>query len=242
MSTGSQYVPPPDGEHPRGTSSDDRAQSKPSERSRQSVSLLGISGAALLLAAGGWSAVNLLSRDASPSAALNSPAVSRHTSEQATGGGGTHGGGQPSPGPTAASARTNPLDNPRLQTPHPNVVALNDRQIEERLFGTWSTEHHGKQTIENRADRTASLTIDFDWIAALLYGSHMELKLKWRVQGGILTNVIESGTPDANVKRLIGDYSQQCQYVVLELADDEILLQEVADPDAFHRWKRVTVN
>ena len=107
------------------------------------------------------------------------------------------------------------------------------------MLGVWTTEYHGRQVVHNRPDRTARVEIDFDWLASLLYGSHIEMELKWNVENGFLTNVIQYGAPKKNVDRLIADYSNQCQYIVLEIAENELLLQEVLDPDAFHRWRRI---
>ncbi|MFV0442192.1 MAG: hypothetical protein ACK5Q5_01330 [Planctomycetaceae bacterium] len=134
---------------------------------------------------------------------------------------------------------SNSVDRSRLQTPNPAVTALSDEQLEQRLLGRWQSSYHGTQQIATHADFTAQLRIDFDWLATFFYGNQMRLELAWSVENGVLTNRIEGGQPQANVDRLIADYSDSCSYLILELTESTLLLQEVDDPAAFHRWNRL---
>jgi hypothetical protein len=131
------------------------------------------------------------------------------------------------------------LTDPRLQTPDPALAKLSDADRTRMLLGTWTSTFHGRQQIENRADGTAALQIDFDFLPSLLYGSRMDLELVWKIERGVLTNTIQSGQPKANVDRLISDFGDGCRYRMLELTADHLRLQEIDDPAAFHTWKRV---
>lgn len=149
------------------------------------------------------------------------------------------------PGPTApafaAAPATDPrLSDPRLRPPSAAISLLSDAERTQRLLGSWTTRHHGRQRIINRADGTASLDIEFDFLAGLLYGSHMRLELTWKIEQGVLTNVIQRGSPAANVERLKQDFGNSCRYRMLELSDTRLLLQEIDDPASLHEWVRST--
>jgi hypothetical protein len=116
---------------------------------------------------------------------------------------------------------------------------MSDAERAAALIGTWTTEHHGRQRVVNRKDGSAHLEIEFNFIASLLYGRHMELDLQWKVENGALTHTIQHGTPAANVQRLISDFGKSCRYRMLELGQNRILLQEINDPATFHVWLRV---
>lgn len=140
------------------------------------------------------------------------------------------------PGIAPPASQTLPVG---LRTPDAAVAAMTDQEISSRLLGAWTTQFHGVQQVQKHDNWTADLRIDFDWLASLLYGSQMHLHLRWSVKDGVLTHVIERGSPQSSVKRLIHDFGDTCAYRVLKLGENELLLQEIADPDSFHRWLRL---
>lgn len=146
-------------------------------------------------------------------------------------------GGDISTTGSAADARA---QSSQLRAPDPAVAMMTDAELASRLVGRWKSRYHGEMEIDNRADRTASLVCDFDFLASLVYGSRLEMSLEWEVSRGTLTHTIKGGHPKHNLDRLIQHFSDKCEYRILELDANRLYLQEIHDPSAFHTWTRLS--
>jgi len=126
-------------------------------------------------------------------------------------------------------------ESPRLPVARP-LAELSRVEIEARLVGRWVSDYHGRMTIDKQADRTARLTIDFDFVAGLIYGRQVTLLLEWSVDGDHLTHTIVGGAPRESVERIIRHFGATCAYRLEELTSERIQMREVADPDELHVW------
>ena len=213
------------------------APSRPGRRSfaafwRPRVALAAVLAAPLLTWAtwnqpGGRSGVGLRGQSGSPTAAVDPAAPTD---------------GSPDSAKDSASAGASTAANASatgLREPDPSVAIMTDEELASRLVGHWKSQFHGEMQINNRADRTASLVCDFDFLTSLVYGSRLEMSLQWEVSAGTLTHMIVDGHPKNNLDRLIRHFSDRCDYRILELEPDRLYLQEVGDPSAFHTWTRL---
>ena len=117
-----------------------------------------------------------------------------------------------------------------------NTRKLGRTEVEAALVGRWVSSYHGRMLIDKRADHTAELIIDFNFLAGLVYGSRVVMQLEWQYDGDQLVHTIKSGKPAASVDRIIRRYGRQCVYRIDSLTSDRIQMHEVADPGEVHVW------
>jgi hypothetical protein len=116
---------------------------------------------------------------------------------------------------------------------------ISDDELKAKLLGRWKLIDHGERIIENRADGTATMDLHFDFVASLLYGREVRLKLKWVVEDGILKYDILDGFPAEKKDRLIQDHGARASYVVDAASEREMKLTRTVDPDEKYLWTRI---
>jgi hypothetical protein len=119
-----------------------------------------------------------------------------------------------------------------------DVAALSDAELASRLVGQWEGEMYGDQQIDNRADGTARLIAQLDFVAALIYGDRLEMQLKWSVRDRVLTHEILSGEPADNVERLARHQGRSRSYRIEALTDHELTLRSIDDETETRIWTR----
>ncbi|MEZ6055361.1 MAG: hypothetical protein R3C01_01530 [Planctomycetaceae bacterium] len=160
----------------------------------------------------------------------------------------THGG--PSPAISSGKPRrsgteqgivptaSEPVSSSVSQQLSPPVV-LSDAELSAKFVGTWKSSYHGTQEITLKADGSAQLESRLDFLSSLLYGSKLSMQLTWKVQEGVLTQVIVDGVPQGNVERLVANEGGTRSYLVLEQGETYFLLAETDDPKSVLRWERL---
>lgn len=123
------------------------------------------------------------------------------------------------------------------EEPEPELTA--DEQLAQAFWGTWQLEDHGTRTIVVKPDGTASMHIQLDFFASLIYGEEMTMDLTWCVQDGVLTYSVVSGMPAESVERVVDDFGRERSYRVLELGSDLIQLQDTKFPGNTYDWVSV---
>jgi hypothetical protein len=126
-----------------------------------------------------------------------------------------------------------------LRTPDPAIAAMSADHLTTRLIGRWSCEVYGRQTIDNHPDGQAQLTAELDLVASFLYGDRLTMQLAWNVADGVLTHELKSGEPRENVEKLIRDRGSHRSYLILELNEQRMLLQDVDRPEIVRTWTRL---
>lgn len=109
----------------------------------------------------------------------------------------------------------------------------------EQVEGRWLGGGKIRREIELRPGGRATLNVRLDYLSALLYGREMNMELSWELKDGILSHTIISGTPVANVERLIRDFGRSLSYRVLEANDQEIVLEDLDAGKDRHHWVAV---
>jgi hypothetical protein len=127
------------------------------------------------------------------------------------------------------------------ESAEPEAELSADQQMEQAFLGTWQLEDHGLRTIEVKADGSASMHIELDFFASLIYGDEMTMELTWFVRDGVLTYSVVSGHPVESVDRVVNDFGRERSYRVLELDTDRIQLQDVKFPGNKYDWVNVGV-
>jgi hypothetical protein len=106
----------------------------------------------------------------------------------------------------------------------------------EAFLGTWRLEDSGTRTVVIRPDGTATMHVELDFFASLIYGEEMTMDLTWSFDDGILSYTIVGGEPSENVNRVIADFGSGKSYRVVSMSDSLIHLQDVANPETVHDW------
>lgn len=140
--------------------------------------------------------------------------------------------------PMAAGESAIPLSGERatpVETPQPSPTpvaspALSpDDKMKPQFLGVWFHAENGEQWIENRADGTARMLLKLDFLSSLLYGQELHLDLTWNVKDGVLSHTIVSGSPTANVNKLVQDFGKSLHYAILETTPERMLLLSKSD-------------
>lgn len=134
---------------------------------------------------------------------------------------------------------TEPIVDSAEMTAVVEPVPSADEQMEQGFLGTWQLEDHGIRTIEVKADGTASMHIELDFFASLIYGEEMTMELTWFVRDGVLTYSVVSGQPVESVDRVVSDFGRERSYRIIELGDELIQLQDVKFPGNKYDWTNV---
>lgn len=106
------------------------------------------------------------------------------------------------------------------------------------VTGRWVLNDGIRRDVTMYPDGTATMDVQLDFFASLLYGAQMSLKLSWSLQDGVLTHTIVSGTPKKNVDRLIRDFGDSRSYKVLKLGESVLELQDFDMAKTVYRWQR----
>ena len=144
----------------------------------------------------------------------------------------TNGGGPPS----QEVAPSTPA--PPERTPAEIAAAEKDAELKQMLIGIWHHSESGDHWIENRVDGTARMFLKLDFVASLLYGQETAMELKWDVKDGVLTNRIESGSPQKNLESLATAFGKVRSYTFLEVTPERMLLQMTAKERKKDLWTR----
>lgn len=110
--------------------------------------------------------------------------------------------------------------------------------VDPRLYGSWALEYHGDWICTLQPGGGGSTSVEFDWAAALLYGSRIDFDLEWAIVDGKLVETLTSGTPKANYDALVRDHGKTRTYEIIALTDETLTLRSVKD-DLVSKWKRV---
>lgn len=113
-----------------------------------------------------------------------------------------------------------------------------DDELRQRILGTWRLEDYGERIVENRPDGTATMIVRLNFAGALFYGSRLDFELTWTVVDGVLTHSIVSGTPKANVEKLVRDWGSSMSSRILSLDDRMLHLEETNSSRDRYRWYR----
>lgn len=140
---------------------------------------------------------------------------------------------------TETNADANRAEPANDEVPEPEATLSADEQIEQAFLGTWQLEDHGLRTIVVKPDGSASMHIELDFFASLIYGEEMTMELTWFVRDGVLTYSVVSGQPVESVDRVVNDFGRERSYRVLELGVDLIQLQDTKFPGNKYDWVNV---
>ena len=119
-----------------------------------------------------------------------------------------------------------------------SAAAPTDDELRRRIQGIWRLEDHGERIVENRPDGTATMIVRLNFAGALFYGSRLDFELTWSVVDGVLTHSIVSGTPKANVDKLVRDWGSSMSSRILGLDDRMLHLEETNASKDRYRWYR----
>lgn len=114
-----------------------------------------------------------------------------------------------------------------------------DAELRAKILGRWTMTKHGERIIVNRPDGTASMSLTFDWVASLLYGSEMALELTWALRDERLSYTIVSGVPQENYKKLVKDYGDTATYDFEVIEDRRMHLRETSGDKDLYEWTRL---
>lgn len=138
-----------------------------------------------------------------------------------------------------------PQNSPEASKVAPPSIATAPEQPEEslvdRLQGSWKLERYGERVLTVCDDGTASADVRLNMLGALLYGDRLQLELDWSLEEGVMTQTIRTGTPAEAVGRLINDWGDTKEYRIVEVTDEQLVLDDLADGDR-EVWTRVGVN
>ncbi|WP_437186043.1 hypothetical protein SH668x_003171 [Planctomicrobium sp. SH668] len=111
------------------------------------------------------------------------------------------------------------------------------QQVE--LTGHWLLDESIRREIWVNQDGTAKMHIRLDLLASFLYGTEMELELRWKEEDGVLTHTIVAGTPKENVDRLVRDFGDSRSYNIVRVDDSSLKLVDTQNSDEVYLWKRL---
>jgi len=166
-------------------------------------------GSGLLLLGLGWGLASLDGKNRHP--APDSPAPA---------------GAPASPSSTPATTSSEEVDPQPLFRP-------------EQMEGRWIRSGTIRREITILPGGKAKLNVQLDYLSALLYGREMNMDLSWKLKDDILTHTIVSGTPQANVDRLIRDFGDSMSFRVVKADREELILQDLDENREQHHWKAV---
>jgi hypothetical protein len=118
------------------------------------------------------------------------------------------------------------------------ALAAEDLKLRKLLVGRWKAAYHGVLIVENRDDGTASMQMQFDFLASFFYGKTLDLKLTWYVENRILTYLIQSGSPEESWKPFRNDFGDKVTYNFREVGENKVQLTRVIAPDERVDWFR----
>jgi hypothetical protein len=124
-------------------------------------------------------------------------------------------------------------------TDEPETAASEDDSLDDAFCGTWQLEDHGLRTVLLKPDGTATMHVQLDFFASLLYGEEMMMDLTWSIEDGVLSYTIVGGEPVESIDKVIADFGRERSYRILTVGDDRIQLEDVTKPGKIHDWMNV---
>ena len=109
-----------------------------------------------------------------------------------------------------------------------------------RIVGNWEASHLGHQILTARPDGTATIEMSLTPMAAVLYGRHVTLDLRWTLNGNLLTQQIVGGSPAKSVKKLIAKFGGTQCYQIMECQFDHLLVSNSNRDNESIRWNAVS--
>ncbi len=108
------------------------------------------------------------------------------------------------------------------------------------IVGNWEASHLGHQILTARPDGTATIEMSLTPMAAVLYGRHVTLNLRWTLNGNLLTQQIIGGSPANSVKKLIAKFGGTQCYRIMECQFDHLLVSNSNSDSEPIRWTAVS--
>lgn len=108
------------------------------------------------------------------------------------------------------------------------------------IVGNWEASHLGHQILTARPDGTATIEMSLTPMAAVLYGRHVTLNLRWTLDGNLLTQQIIGGSPANSVKKLIAKFGGTQCYRIMECQLDHLLVSNSNSDNEPIRWTAVS--
>ena len=113
-----------------------------------------------------------------------------------------------------------------------------DRLLHSQLIGQWTAQSHGTQVCTLNPDGSGSNVAELDWMAALIYGKHLRMDIRWSVREGHLVQDLLGGEPADMIEKLAADFGRVKTYRVEEMTADRAVLVDTSDEEAVV-WTRV---
>lgn len=86
------------------------------------------------------------------------------------------------------------------QTSPTGTTSGSDQKLTlKRLIGNWEATHFGRRMLTARPDGTATIEMCLTPMAAVAYGRHVTLDLRWTLERSELTQKIGGGSPANSV-------------------------------------------
>lgn len=126
-----------------------------------------------------------------------------------------------------------------VTTDDPAPVDADENELDEAFLGTWQLEDHGLRTVLLMPDGTATMHVELDFFASLIYGNEMTMDLTWSIDDGILSYTIVGGAPVDSVNQVILDYGRERSYRILTVGEERIQLEDMTNPGTIHDWMNV---
>mgnify|MGYP005818206619 CR=1 FL=1 len=105
----------------------------------------------------------------------------------------------------------------------------------QQLTGRWLLNDSIRREINIRPDGTATMDVKLDYLSSFLYGKELHMELIWKLEDGVLTHTVTSGTPEENVKRLTHDFGDTRAYELVSVDEKEMVLKSPKDGE-LHHW------
>ena len=126
-------------------------------------------------------------------------------------------------------------DDP-IQT-HVASETVSDEHYRALVVGTWEDDFQGHRMLTIRNDGTATMVVELEGLAAMLYAKRMTFEEEWKIEAGQLRLKAVGGEPESRVNLILetmGDVSEQ---KILQLTEDRLLLLD-SDGRTEYDWRR----
>ncbi len=109
-----------------------------------------------------------------------------------------------------------------------------------QIVGNWEATHFGRQILTARPDGTATIEMRLTPMAAIAYGRHVTLDLRWTLDGSKLTQTIVGGSPANSVRKFIAKFGGTQCYQIMECQKDYLLVSNGKAESKPIRWNAVS--
>jgi hypothetical protein len=107
------------------------------------------------------------------------------------------------------------------------------------IVGNWEATRFGHQILTARPDGTATIQMCLTPMAAIAYGRHVTLDLRWTLEGSVLTQTIVGGSLANSVRKFISKFGGTQCYHILECQRDYLLASDGKVDNEPIRWTAV---